>query len=221
VSVVDPRLLAALQRQWQSRDAALGRGARRVGWKLGMGRRERIGEHIAVGHLTTATVVDLAGLCDAMSDCDGELHVDAELCVEFGSDLDPRADATAVCAAVWQCWPALELVDLAPRVGEPESIVAGNVFHRAVAFGQMTIPLFCAENVTVSINGREQDQAQWPEDVAERIVCAAGILSAMNERFRAGDRVITGAIVQVPMAAGDVVRADFGEHATLDCRTSA
>ena len=33
-------------------------GAERVGWKLGVGERERIGGELAVGHLTSATRLD-------------------------------------------------------------------------------------------------------------------------------------------------------------------
>jgi hypothetical protein len=37
--------------------ASLAGGAQRVGWKLGMGDRERIGAGPVIGHLTTATLL--------------------------------------------------------------------------------------------------------------------------------------------------------------------
>jgi 2-keto-4-pentenoate hydratase len=38
----------------------------------------------------------------------------------------------------------------------------------------------------------------------------AWLLGAIGERLRAGDWIITGAIVQVAVASGDAVVADFG-----------
>jgi 2-keto-4-pentenoate hydratase len=50
--------------------------------------------------------------------------------------------------------------------------------------------------------------------VADRLVSAARILVAVDEQLRAGDRIITGSITQLPFAAGDVVRAEFASHAS-------
>ena len=53
----DPRLASALRRQLARRPDA----ARRVGWKVGRGDRERIGGEIVVGHLTSATLLEPGG----------------------------------------------------------------------------------------------------------------------------------------------------------------
>ena len=83
---VDSRLVAALSEQLGHRDALLRGGARRVGWKLGLGRRERIGDHIAIGYLTTATVHEHTESVRVADLAGAYLHVDAELCVELRSD---------------------------------------------------------------------------------------------------------------------------------------
>ena len=57
-SRIDPRLAAALAVQFEQWRAALRGGAGRVGWKLGMGHGERIGDEVAIGHLTSATLLD-------------------------------------------------------------------------------------------------------------------------------------------------------------------
>jgi 2-keto-4-pentenoate hydratase len=49
-----------------------------------------------------------------------------------------------------------------------------------------------------------------PDDFTERLSAAARLLDAMRERMTPGDRVITGAVVQVPVSQGDTVVADFG-----------
>lgn len=218
---LDFRLIAALQEQRSRRDAVLRRGARRVGWKLGMGRREKIGEHIAIGYLTTDTVIGEARRYPVPAGCDRELHVDAELCVELDRDIDPQANGDVARAAIASCWPALEIVDLAPLAGEPDSIVADNVFHVAVAFGESPVPLLSRQQVVVYVNGKRQACAPWPADIPDRIASAASIAAALDERLRAGDRIITGAIIQVPTAAGDFIHADFGTHASIDIRLTA
>lgn len=54
------------------------------------GLRERIGDEIAIGHLTSATVVSPGTVYRAHHDAD--LHADAEVTVELGRDLDSDAD---------------------------------------------------------------------------------------------------------------------------------
>ncbi len=186
-----------------------------MGWKLGMGRRERIGEHIAVGFLTTDTLVQGNGASLVAAVQDGDLHFDVEVCVELGSDLDRLPDTEAVRSAIAHCWPALEIVDLAQRAGEPDSIVVDNVFHRAVAFGDTPIPLDSPQQVVAYVNGERRDRAPWPADIPERIMTAVAILTALDQRMRAGERIITGSIVQVLIAIGDRLRADFGDHASI------
>lgn len=214
---LDSRLVAALQEQRRHRDARLRRGARQVGWKLGMGRREKIGEQIAIGYLTSDTVVGHACRYAPPAGADDrDLHVDAELCVELERDINPEADSDSVRAAIGSCWPALEIVDLAPRAGEPDSIVAENVFHLAVAFSETLIPLESRQHVIVYVNHERQESAPWPADIPDRIASAAAILAGLDERLRAGDRIITGSIIQVPTTIGDLIEAEFGDHASID-----
>lgn len=184
-----------------------------------MGERERIDDHIAVGYLTTDTVIDADDWYCVPPGGDRTLYVDTELCVEFGSDVGQDADGEAIRSAIARCWPAIEIVDLTPRASEPDSVVIDNVFHRAVAFGSKPIPLACDEQVTTYVTGRCGDQAPWPDDLLDRIIAAAAVLAALNERIRAGDRVITGSITQLPFAAGDLLRAQFGSHASVAIRT--
>jgi 2-keto-4-pentenoate hydratase len=212
---VDPQLLAATREQLQRRDARLRRGAQKIGWKLGMGRGERVGEHVGVGYLITDTVLDDGERYSIAARGDGDLHVDAELCVELRADIDWPADAQAVRATIGKCWLALEIVDLFPRAGEPQSIVTNNVFHRAVAFGETAIPLVSDHQGTVHGNGERRDRAPWPVDVPDRVVSAASVLAALHERMRAGERIITGSITQLPIAVGDLLEADFGGYARM------
>jgi 2-keto-4-pentenoate hydratase len=47
-------------------------------------------------------------------------------------------------------------------------------------------------------------------DFAELVLAAARLLGSVGERLQAGDRLITGSIVQVPIQHGDEVIADLG-----------
>jgi hypothetical protein len=110
---------------------------------------------------------------------------------------------------------ALEIVDLASLPGEPESVIAANVFHRAVCFGPSWPAEPTQDPVSVRVGGSERDRGGWPGDLRERIRQAAEILAAAGEGFSAGDLIITGSIVQVPIAAGNHVTAAVGDHAVV------
>ena len=60
------------------------------------------------------------------------------------------------------------------------------------------------------VNGEVRAAAPADTALAERLVAAARVLAAADESLAAGDRVITGSVVQVPVGAGDDVAADLG-----------
>jgi hypothetical protein len=199
MAVIDPRLVAAMREQLAERKRRLEAGARHIGWKLGMGERESMGGHIAVGHLTSATLLTPGQVYAAAPEA--RLHADAEACVRLAGPDE------IVCYGV-----AIEVVDLAPLPGEPESVVATNVFHRAVCFGTWWRVERVGATVTVSVNGSERGRGRWPPDLRARVAQAADILDAAGERFAADDLIITGSIIQVPIAAGDHVAAAVGDY---------
>jgi hypothetical protein len=190
MSGVDRRLVSALREQLSRRSGD------RVGWKLGVGDRERIGGHIAVGHLSSATVFEPGAV---YSQGGRSLHADAEIVVEIGSDEEIAAYGTA-----------LELVDLGTPPDDPCAVVVENVFHRAVAFGSMTSQRPSALTGSLVVNGEVRATAEADADLDERLAEARRILAAVGEQLRPGDRVITGSVVQVPVEPGDEVVADLG-----------
>jgi hypothetical protein len=72
-----------------------------------------------------------------------------------------------------------------------------------------------ASKVSVIVGRELRGRARWPVDVQDRIAAATRVLDAVGERLRAGDRIITGSIVQVPVTVGDRVQAVFGDYATI------
>jgi 2-keto-4-pentenoate hydratase len=193
VSGVDPRLVTALRAQLANR-----RGER-VGWKLGIGDRERIGGHITVGHLTSATRLQPGAVYEPRDS--GDLHADAEVAVEIGPD-----------GRIAAYGAALELVDLRSPPDTPEEVVAANVFHRAVAFAPTWSPLLPRGiEARLLVNGEQRDAGRAAGDIEDKVAAAARILEAVGEALAAGDVVITGSVVQVRVAPGDRVAADLGE----------
>jgi 2-keto-4-pentenoate hydratase len=219
VAALDPRLLAALRDQLRARDDALRRGAHQVGWKLGMGSRESIGGHIAVGYLTSETVLPVGSTYAAADDAD--LHADAEAVVAMGSDIGSTTTINQISDAILSYGAALEIVDLARVPGEPESVVAGNIFHRAVALTTWPDRPQVTPEVRLLVNRHVREAGVWPDDLPVRIAQAAELLSAVGERFHRGDRIITGSIVQVPIAVGDDVQAEFVGYQTIRLSVTA
>ena len=217
MAAVDPRLVSALTEQLARRQAAFADGARRVGWKLGMGEAERIGQGPVVGHLTSATQLE-PGAAFVISD-DARLHADVELAALIGSDVGAGGD---VAGAIGGWAVALELVDLGQGGDDPEAIVAANVFHRAFALGPTSASSGSPPGGLaggLSVNGQLRASASVP-DVGPRLAAAAGILASVGESLRRGDRVITGSIVQEPVRPGDALVADLGPIGSVTLRVA-
>lgn len=193
--MVDERLRFALQQQLLEWRAELATGAERVGWKIGRGTEAEPWGPV-VGHLTSATRLDPGAAFHAQGTTD--LRVDAELAVEVGEDGRAAGFATA-----------LELVDLDRPADDVESVVASNVFHRAFVLSaslpQLPEPLTARVLVDGEIRG--EGSGTYDPMLLER---ASELLAAAGERLEPSDRVITGAIMQVPVGPGDDVEVELG-----------
>jgi 2-keto-4-pentenoate hydratase len=184
---VDPRIVAAVRTQLRARDGG------RVGWKAGFGIAgvaELIGDTPVPGHLTTTTQLPPGAAFDPRGA--GALHADCEVVVTVGDD---------------ELGVALELVDLARQEGSMEDVVAGNVLHLAFALGPSG-PGPPGEARLV-VNGEVRAQAAARADHGDTVVALGRILEAAGERLQAGDRIITGSVVQIPLAPGDEVVAEI------------
>jgi hypothetical protein len=158
VGGLDPQLRAATVQQLARRRELLLAGATHVGWKLGLGERERIGRSLAVGHVTSATLL-AAGATYSTGGLTADLRADVELAVRLGPALSVASYGVA-----------LEIVDLAPVLTTPEAVVATNVFHRAVALGDPASALPPAVVASAFVDGREQarGEAAVPDVAARR-----------------------------------------------------
>jgi 2-keto-4-pentenoate hydratase len=60
------------------------------------------------------------------------------------------------------------------------------------------------------LDGGLRASAAAPPDYADLLLAVAALLNALGEQLQAGDRMIMGSVMQVPIAAGDDVIADLG-----------
>ena len=184
----------------------LAQGAQPLGWKLGFNVPE-IQQKLGIdaplaGFLTTDSLVD-----DTWDEY--PVVVESEVAVELGDD------SRSIVALL----PALEIADPPDLDLEIEQILAGNIFHRAVAFGprvETTEP----GSGRILVNGEEQHSVK-PEGLERMVEAVAARLEAAGEQLRPGERIITG-VLAPPYEAqeGDTVRLELDELGSVELRFS-
>jgi 2-keto-4-pentenoate hydratase len=192
------------------RQKILDAGAEPVGWKVGFNVPQiqtKLGiDAPLAGFLTTDSLLD-------NSWSEYPIVVESEVAVEIGPD------GQSIAALL----PALELADPPDLNLEIEQILAGNIFHRAVAFGPR-VEADAPGAGRILVNGEEQHalSAERTGASLERMVEAvAARLEAAGEELRPGDRIITG-VLAPPYEAqeGDTVRLELDELGSVELRFS-
>ncbi len=185
------------------RDAALAAGAAPVGWKIGF-NTPAIQEHFGlteavVGYLTDAGVsrdgaaISLAGW--------GAPAVEVEVAIRVGAD-----------GMVAGLAPALELVDLDISFDDIEPVLAANICHRGVIFGDEVPGVDpWAMVAAVTRAGAVVAEGRLVEDPATTAAFVRSYLAAHGAALEAGDRIIAGSVVApVAVTPGDELSVSFG-----------
>jgi 2-keto-4-pentenoate hydratase len=184
----------------------LAQGAEPIGWKVGFNvpeiqRKLGIDAPLA-GFLTTDSLIE--GEWDEYP-----VVVESEVAVELGDD------GRSIVALL----PALELADPPDLDLELEQILAGNIFHRAVAFGprvETTEP----GSGRILVNGEEQHSVS-AGGLTEMVDAVAARLEAAGEQLRPGERIITGVLAPPHTAEpGDTVRLELDALGGVELRFS-
>ncbi len=199
----DQGVLPGTRAMLARRAEVVGDGAEAIGWKVGFNVpaiQEKLGISAPLaGFLTSAGLLEDGA---TFSVGDGRLVAEPEVAVELGDD------ARTIVALL----PALELADPPDLSWDVETILAGNIFHRAVAFGPRTESVVPGE-ARVLVNGEERERVPAERTSAhlEAMVAAVGDrLAAAGEQLRPGDRIITGVLAPPPsVGAGDRVRLEL------------
>lgn len=211
----DPRVIEGMSRQLDERRRLLGSGVEHVGWKVGFGAPSAL-ELMEIsapllGYLTDRTVVD-PGARVPVGDW-GRGIVEFEVAVYMAEDLGAGADDGEARAAVGSLGPAIELanIDLPIGSGSVADILAGDIFHEAVIFGDRD-PGRSGIDISgmtgkILVDGLERAAVTHLEEITGAypwiVSTVASTLASQGERLRAGDVIITGSIVPpVPVTEG-------------------
>ena len=186
------------------RRSVLDAGAEPLGWKVGFNLpaiQGKLGiEAPLAGFLSSAGL-----LADGSTlDLGGRPAVaEPEVAVEIGDD------GRSIAALL----PALEVADPPDLSWDVERILAGNIFHRAVAFGPRVETTGDPGAARILVNGEERDQVPAGRTGAhlEAMVAAvAARLEAAGEALAPGERIITGVLAPPPpVEPGDTVRLEL------------
>ena len=188
----------------------LAQGAQPIGWKIGFNvpaTQERLGiDAPLAGFLTSDSLLE-----DSWDEY--PVIVESEVAVELGPD------ARSIAALL----PALEIAD-PPDLDLPiEQILAGNIFHRAVAFGPR-VEASEPGAARILVNGEEQRTVpadQTGKRLQAMVEAVAERLADAGEELRAGDRIITGIIAPPHEAsAGDTVRLELESLGSVEVHFS-
>jgi 2-keto-4-pentenoate hydratase len=184
----------------------LAQGAEPIGWKVGFNvpeiqRKLGIDAPLA-GFLTTDSLLE-----DSWSEY--PIVVESEVAVELGPD------GYSIAALL----PAIELADPPDLDLELEQILAGNIFHRAVALGPRVETTEPGAG-RILVNGEEVHSVK-PSGLEDMIAAVAARLEAAGEQLRPGERIITG-VLAPPYEAkeGDTVRLELDALGSVEVRFS-
>jgi 2-keto-4-pentenoate hydratase len=188
----------------------LAQGAEPLGWKVGFNVPE-IQQKLGIdaplaGFLSTDSLVE-----DTWDEY--PVVVESEVAVELGGD------GRSIVALL----PALELADPPDLELEIEQILAGNIFHRAVAFGprvETTEP----GAARILVNGEEThsiDAERTGANLEAMVEAVAARLEAAGEELQPGERIITGVLAPPHEAQeGDIVRLELEHVGSVELRFS-
>jgi 2-keto-4-pentenoate hydratase len=184
-------------------------GAEAIGWKVGFNvpeLQQKLGlDAPLAGFLTTDSLVE----GEWSIEDDGEVVVESEVAVELGDD------GRSIVALL----PALELADPPDLDLELEQILAGNIFHRAVAFGPR-VETTEAGAGRILVNGEEQ-HAVTAGPLEAMVDAVAARLEAAGEQLGPGERIITGVLAPPHKAQpGDTVRLELDALGSVELRFS-
>jgi 2-keto-4-pentenoate hydratase len=191
------------------RDADMAAGASPVGWKIGF-NTPAIQQHFGlaepvVGYLTDTRVVGAGTTVPVASWVAPAVEV--ELAVRVGND-----------GGVGGLAPALELVDLGEAFDDIEPVLAGNVCHRGVVFGD-EIPDADPWSMAVAVktkDGAVVVEGRLTEDPATTVAFVRSFLAAHGAQLTPGDRIIAGSVVPpISVAPGDELQVSFGPFGEL------
>jgi len=219
----DPRIERGMLAQLTDRAQRLEGGESSLGWKLGMGvpaamaklgtDAPLVGFLLASGRVEDGGTVSLDGWSNP--------KLEPEVAVHLGADLPAGASRADAEAAIAGLGAAIELVDLDPDAGDPEAILAADIFQRHVLLGPVTEGATAAGTSARALkNGDEAaataDATEATGDPVDLVLHVANVVGAAGEGLLAGEVVICGSVVPaLDVAPGDTVEVQLDPLGSL------
>jgi len=215
----DPRVKRGMQAQLARRAERMGAGEKPLGWKIGLGApaamanlgtsRPQVGYLLQSALLSSGAQVNVKGWTQP--------GAEPEIAVQIGSDVAPGSDAATARAAIAALMPAIELIDLdsAPTAENLDTVLAGNMFQRHVLLGEGRRGGGETADLSAHVfrRGKPATEAADPEALTGKVpnllVHLANTLNAFGESLKAGDIVICGSTVPMPLIEPDETEFDY------------
>jgi len=215
----DPRVKRGMQAQLARRAERIGAGEKPFGWKIGLGAPPAMEKlQIAAPQVAYLTQDALLSSGAAVNVKDWTQPVaEPEIAVQMGSDLAPGSDAATARAAIAALMPAIELIDLdkTPTAENLDTVLAGNMFQRHVILGEGRRSGGETADLSAHVfrRGTLAVEAPDPEALTGKVpnllVHLANTLAAFGEGLKAGDIVICGSTVPMPLIEPDETEFDY------------
>lgn len=210
-----PAVVAGMERLLARRAELLAEGATPIGWKLAFGTEVAMSKLATtgpvVGFLTDATLIAPGGECSI----DGWTAPKME--PEIAIHLGPGGEGVAGISA------AIELADADQPPTEIESVLAGDIYHRAVVHDRAATPTPLAHPIAARIERDGEEYATTADAEAEvgRIEGLAAWTVDYLRRFGVeaaeGEIVISGSVVPLlDIAAGRHLRHELNGIGALE-----
>jgi len=201
----DPRILRGMETQLKLRQDRMNAGEKPLGWKVGFGapaalQRLRIDAPL-IGFLTDGALLRSGATLSTAGWTKPALE--PEIAVYMGKDLPGKSDRKATRDAIASIGPAIELADVEFPPDDVEMILAGNIYNRHVILGRADASraggILGGLEGHVYRNGNEvamtTDLQALTGNIIDIACHVADLLSALGERLRAGEVIITGSII--------------------------
>ena len=222
---LDPRVADGMREQLALRRTRMREGERSVGWKVGFGSAAAF-ERLSIDRPLVGFLTDAGLLGDGAEVPIGDWAapaLEAEIAVRLGADVGGESSWDMVREAVAGIAAAIELVDVHPPPTDVREILSGNIFHRHVLLGAFDSTRRDATGVTGRVlrDGVEiaatDDPAAGAGEIVEVVRLTAELLAECGEVLRAGEVVITGAVVPpIVVAPGERLRVELQPLGALE-----
>jgi 2-oxopent-4-enoate/cis-2-oxohex-4-enoate hydratase len=210
-----PEVVAGMERLLARRAQLIADGATPIGWKLAFGTEAAMSKvgttGPVVGFLTDATLIAPGGACPI------EGWTAPTLEPEIAIHLGPGGEGVAGITA------AIELADADQPPTEIESVLAGDIYHRAVVLDRTVAPTPLAHPVAARIERDGEEYATTADAEAEvgRIEELAAwtvdYLRHFGVETDAGEVVISGSVVPLlDIAPGQNLRNELRDVGSVE-----